>query len=108
MSRQEKSPHSTIQSQIFSVGTVRNILDLDNKGIAKLCAQVSLMPKKDMHGRTYFTKEDIEILTRIKKDNESNEENVAVVTDTGKLITTYGKAQFDDVIIQLLKLLWGN
>jgi hypothetical protein len=23
------------------------------------------------------------------------------------LITTYGKAQFDDVIIQLLKLLWG-
>ncbi len=30
---------------------------------------------------------------------------VAVVTDTGKLITTYGKAQFDDVIIQLLKLL---
>lgn len=82
MSRQEKSPHSTIQSQIFSVGTVRNILDLDNKGIAKLCAQVSLMPKKDMHGRTYFTKEDIEILTRIKKDNESNEENVAVVTDT--------------------------
>ena len=79
MSRQEKSPHSTVQSQIFSVGTVRNILDLDNKGIAKLCAQVSLMPKKDMHGRTYFTKEDIEILTRIKKQNEAGEENVDVV-----------------------------
>ena len=33
---------------------------------------------------------------------------VAVVTNTGKLITTYGKAQFDQVIIQLLTLLWGK
>ena len=34
-----------------------------------------------------------------------SKKGVAVVTNTGKLITTYGKAQFDDVIIQLLKLL---
>lgn len=82
LSRQEKSPHSTTQSQIFSVGTVRNILDLDNKEIAKLCAQVSLMPKKDMHGRTYFTKDDIELLTRTKNDNKSSKDNVTVHTET--------------------------
>lgn len=57
-------PQSRIQN--FSVETVRNLLNLDNKGIAKLCAKVSLMPKKDMHGRTFFTKDDVEILRRVK------------------------------------------
>lgn len=57
-------------TQNFSVGTVRNILNTDNKGIAKLCAQVSMMPKKDQFGRTYFTRDDLEILKRTKKINE--------------------------------------
>ncbi len=54
----------------FSVETVRNLLETDNKGIAKLCAQVSLMPKKDDYGRTYFTKDDVEILRRVKAMNQ--------------------------------------
>ena len=57
-------PQSKIQN--FSVETVRNLLKIDNKGIAQLCAKVSLMPKKDIQGRTYFTKDDLEILRRIK------------------------------------------
>ena len=57
--------------QNFSVETVRNILNMDNKGIAKLCAQVSLMPKKDPMGRTYFSKDDVEILRRTKSRNEN-------------------------------------
>lgn len=52
--------------QNFSVDTVRNLLRLDNRGIAKLCAQVSLMPKKDRHGRTYFSRDDMEILSRVR------------------------------------------
>ncbi len=62
--------------QNFSVETVRNLLKLDNKGIAKLCAQVSLMPKKDAQGRTYFTKDDVEILRRIKTINESQAKTI--------------------------------
>ncbi len=58
----------------FSVETVRNLLDTDNKGIAKLCAQVSLMPKKDEYGRTYFTKDDLEILRRVKAMNQEVQE----------------------------------
>ena len=50
----------------FSVETVQNLLKLDNKGIAKLCAQVSLMPKKDGYGRAYFSKDDVEILRKVK------------------------------------------
>ena len=58
----------------FSVETVRNLLNTDNKGIAKLCAQVSLMPKKDEYGRTYFTKDDLEILRRVNAMNQEVQE----------------------------------
>lgn len=63
--------HTKAKIENFSVETVRNILNIDNKGIAKLCSQISLMPKKDVNGRTYFTKEDLEALRRIKNVNES-------------------------------------
>lgn len=61
-----------VKIQNFSVETVRNLLKIDNKGIAKLCAQVSLMPKKDPQGRTYFSKDDVEILRRVKNLHEQS------------------------------------
>lgn len=63
--------HTKAKIENFSVETVRNVLNLDNKGIAKLCSQVSLMPKKDINGVTYFTKEDLEVLRRVKNANDS-------------------------------------
>lgn len=67
--------------QNFSVETVRNLLKIDNKGIAKLCAKVSLMPKKDAHGRTYFSRDDVEILRKVKSlhDNAQKLQNRTVV-----------------------------
>ena len=52
--------------QNFSVETVRNLLQLENKEIARLCAQVSLMPKKDKNGKMYFSREDIDLLRKVK------------------------------------------
>lgn len=62
--------HTKTKLQNFSVETVRNLLNIDNKTIAKLCAQVSMMPKKDLHGRTYFSQEDVETLRRMKNLND--------------------------------------
>lgn len=62
--------HTKTKLQNFSVETVRNLLNIDNKTIAKLCAQVSMMPKKDLHGRTYFSKDDVETLRRVKNLSE--------------------------------------
>ncbi len=45
---------------------VRRMLGIDNKEIADLCRQISLIPKKDVKGQTYFSKEDVEVLKRIK------------------------------------------
>ena len=63
--------HTKAKIENFSVETVRNILNLDNKGIAKLCSQTSLMPKKDINGVTFFTREDLEVLRRAKNANDS-------------------------------------
>ena len=65
--------HLKSNIQNFSVETVRNLLNTDNKGIAMLCAQVSMMPKKDEHGRTYFSKDDLEILRRVKNKNDEQQ-----------------------------------
>ena len=66
--QQQKNQYVNFDNKIqnFSVETVRNLLQIDNKGIAKLCAKVSLMPKKDAHGRTYFSRDDVEILRKVK------------------------------------------
>ena len=54
------------KTQTFSVETVSNILQLNSKELAKLCAQASLMPKKTPQGKIYFSREDIEILRKAK------------------------------------------
>lgn len=74
--------------QKFSVETVRGLLETDNKGIAKLCAQVSLMPKKDDLGRTYFTKDDLEILRRVKAMNKEVNEVKEAANNAKKAYAT--------------------
>ena len=89
MSVLNKHPQTKIQN--FSVETVRNILKIDNKGIAQLCAKVSLMPKKDIQGRTYFTRDDVEILRRIKtiSDKQKTMKRAAApATKAGKSYVT--------------------
>ena len=45
---------------------VRRMLGIDNKEIADLCRQISLIPKKDAKGQTYFSKDDVNVLQKIK------------------------------------------
>jgi hypothetical protein len=52
------------KTQNFSVETVSNLLQLNSKELARLCAQASLMPKKTSQGKIYFSREDIEILRK--------------------------------------------
>lgn len=106
--------------QNFSVETVRNLLNMDNKGIAKLCAKVSLMPKKDAHGRTYFSRDDVEILRKVKALHENAQklqdrtvvkpmENVAPVkqpasTAVQKMISTLESLE-DNIASKLSKMI---
>lgn len=70
--------HTKETIQNFSVETVRNLLNIDNKEIAQLCSQVSIMPKKDSQGRTYFSKGEIEKLRQRKSQNEQVVKNSTI------------------------------
>ncbi len=64
--------HTKQKIENFSVETVRNLLNVDNKEIAKLCSQACMMPKKDSQGKTYFSKQEIETLRQTKNMNEKS------------------------------------
>lgn len=61
----EKIPEKEVEK--LTPKMVRKMLGIDNKEIADLCRQISLVPKKDVKGQTYFSREDVEVLKRIKK-----------------------------------------
>ena len=93
---------------------VRRLLGIDNKEIADLCRQISLIPKKDAKGQTYFSKDDVDVLkkikslhdesiSKIKQDNvvnymartqQRNYEPVAVQTQTNAVATNELLASF--------------
>lgn len=47
--------------------SVRDILGVDNSQILDLCKRVNLAPKRACDGQIYFSKEDVEILKRLKE-----------------------------------------
>ena len=61
----EKLPNKNVEK--ITPKMVRRLLGIDNKEIADLCRQISLIPKKDTNGQTYFSKEDVDVLKRIKR-----------------------------------------
>ena len=57
---------------------VRRLLGIDNKEIADLCRQISLIPKRDEKGQTYFSKEDVDVLQKIKQLHASSAASVPI------------------------------
>ena len=77
------------KTQTFSVETVSNILQLNSKELAKLCAQSSLMPKKTSQGKIYFSREDIEILRKAKHLERKSIQNSEVSSPKQGLKNAY-------------------
>ncbi|MFA6989980.1 MAG: hypothetical protein WC197_07920, partial [Candidatus Gastranaerophilaceae bacterium] len=56
------------QKDILYPNEVRQILNSDNDEIKRLCKQVRIYPKRDqLTGKTFFMKDDIDFLKRIKE-----------------------------------------
>ena len=51
-----------LEEKILMPREVREILGADNDEIIKLCQKISLIPKKNTTGQTYFSYEDVERL----------------------------------------------
>ena len=53
------------EQKAFSPKMVRELLNLDNERIINLCKKISLVPKKNSKGQTYFSCDDVKILKRM-------------------------------------------
>ncbi len=57
---------SSADKKVYTPKMVRELLDVDNDRIINLCKKISLVPKKNSKGQTYFSRDDVKILKRIQ------------------------------------------
>ena len=55
------------ENKAFSPKMVRELLKIDNDRIISLCKKISLVPKKNAKGQTYFSRDDVRILKRVQE-----------------------------------------
>src|SRR5574344_2026100 len=55
------------KKNVLTPQEVRNILGIDNKEIVGLCKKISIIPKKNSKGQTYFSKDEVEQLKNARK-----------------------------------------
>lgn len=53
-------------NKAFTPKMVRELLNVDNERIINLCKKISLVPKKNSKGLTYFSRDDVKILKRVQ------------------------------------------
>lgn len=75
-------------NKAFTPKMVRELLNVDNERIINLCKKISLVPKKNSKGLTYFSRDDVKILKRVQdlqnqaKSIQKEKENCALVPAT--------------------------
>ena len=93
---------------------VRHILNTNNDEIKRLCRQVNISPKKDaVSGKTFFLKDDVEILRRVKElhlrgqkiaqDRQKLEKSLALKQVENPIQTLTPKATIDPEIKTIVK-----
>ena len=58
--------NNSADNKAFTPKMVRELLNVDNKRIINLCKKISLVPKKNSKGLTYFSRDDVKILKRVQ------------------------------------------
>ena len=80
---QEVNLNKEKEQKAFSPKMVRELLNLDNERIISLCKKISLVPKKNSKGQTYFSRDDVKILKRMQDlQNQSAQKAQAVQNRT--------------------------
>lgn len=81
--------------EIISAGQLLRILNSNPKEVSTLCQKACLKPKKDGFGNIYFSKDDIDVLKKVKElykqTKELQEEKKRAVEEAVKEMTTVDK-----------------
>ena len=67
--------NNNVENKAFTPKMVRELLNVDNERIINLCKKISLVPKKNSKGLTYFSRDDVKILKRVQ-DLQNQAKNV--------------------------------
>ena len=85
---------------------LREILSTDNSGISTLCKEARLIPKKDLSGNTYFTRNDVKTLQKIKDLHTKNKKLVDELMESSSNLKlpdiSYGKSIIDETTFEKL------
>lgn len=81
--------------EIISAGQLLRILNSNPKEVSTLCQKACLKPKKDGFGNIYFSKDDIDVLKKVKElykhTKELQEEKKRAVEEAVKKMATENK-----------------
>lgn len=81
--------------EIISAGQLLRILNSNPKEVSTLCQKACLKPKKDGFGNIYFSKDDIDVLKKVKElykhTKELQEEKKRAVEEAVKKMTIENK-----------------
>lgn len=102
----ETSTNEISDNPIMTPKMVRELLNLDNPQIEKLCKSASIQLKKDSKGLTYFTKDDVEVLKSFSEEkSKALQSKLAVFHSKQQDIVTKNKIDNESMnqLIQSLK-----
>ncbi len=102
---------------VYTPQEVRNLLKIDNKEIVNLCKEISLIPKKNNKGQTYFLSDEVKKMQKAKKAKETEKaksskstelalsENIQPVKTPSEAVTLMSKDDSDKFINNVLSKL---
>ena len=77
--------NNNADTKAFTPKMVRELLNVDNERIINLCKKISLVPKKNSKGLTYFSKDDVKILKRVQ-DLQNQAKNIQTTKEKNNMM----------------------
>ena len=95
---------------VYTPQEVRNLLKIDNKEIVSLCKKVSITPKKNTKGQTYFLPDEVEKLKSAQNEENNMEEvstskEIKPIENISRNMTLMSKADSDMFVHNVLNKL---
>jgi hypothetical protein len=72
------------RDKVLSPQEVRSILKADNREIVELCRHASILPKKNSHGQTYFSYDEVRHLRKIQAEKHASNPAIKAPVAVGK------------------------
>jgi len=79
-----------LEKTVLSPQEVRDILSTDNSEIVRLCRKASIVPRKNQHGQTFFSYDEVQNLKKVKEKSsaKNTSQNTSLARQEDQLAVT--------------------